>query len=437
LNSNLLASGVLCLVCPLAHSQAAQPTPSPPEREIRWRQDIQFLVDGLRGIGHTVDLRRTAATQGQIDFAKLYPPGPFNSALGSLNADIPRTSDAEIVLQLMRLMASARVAHNTVRFPIGLGFFARLPFEFHWYSDGLAVIKAAPEYSTALGARVLSMGGMSPEQLLRDFAPYISHENDAWLREQSPEFFRSGAVFRHFDLTGPDGRVSLSLQRADGTPFTLSVAPADPRGTRLDVEEALHISSPLFRSSPGAYYWYRYLADSQTLYIQYNRCENDPKLPFAGFARQALAEGDAHRLQRVVVDLRLNGGGDSTIVGPLKDGLASRLKKIGRVYVLVGPRTFSSAVMNAAELRKSLRAVLVGEPTGGKPDGYGEIKLLTLPNSKLVVQYTTKLLGSHDGRPNGLEPDLTAPITIADALSGSDPGLEAAIAGDFANPRRR
>jgi hypothetical protein len=33
----------------------------------------------------------------------------------------------------------------------------------------------------------------------------------------------------------------------------------------------------------------------------------------------------------------------------MKSGLASRLKSLGRIYVLIGPGTFSSAVANAAD----------------------------------------------------------------------------------------
>jgi hypothetical protein len=227
-SSALLAAGLLCFICLGVHSQNPRASPSPSEREAHWRQDIQFLVDGLRATGRTVDFQHGVTTRGQIDFLKLYPPGPFGAAVESLEADIPKLSDAEIILKLMRLIASANVEHNTVQFPIALGFFARLPFEFKWYSDGLAVIKAASEYSSALGTRVLSMGGMPPEQLLQALAPYISHENDQWLRVQSTEFFRSGAVLRHLDRAGVDGHVALSLQKPGGEPFTVSAAPTDP-----------------------------------------------------------------------------------------------------------------------------------------------------------------------------------------------------------------
>jgi C-terminal processing protease CtpA/Prc len=151
-------------------------------------------------------------------------------------------------------------------------------------------------------------------------------------------------------------------------------------------------------------------------------------LRFSDFAGRVLADVDAHPVKRVVIDMRENGGGDSRIIRPLKDGLEARLGKIGHVYVLIGPVTFSAGTDNAIELQSSLHATLVGEATGGKPSSYGEVKYVTLPNSKLIVQYTTKWFGSRkDSEPAALEPDVPVPLKLADALSGRDPALEAAL----------
>jgi len=420
---------ILLLASGLSIAALAQDQTAPAEREAHWRQDLQFFAAGLGASGHSVDFHSGISTRGQIDFAKLYPKGRFDAAIEALEADIPRVSDAEMVLGLMRLVASANVAHNSVVMPLSMGFFARLPLTFHWFPDGLAVIGASPEYSAALGTRVLRIGSMTPEQLLPAIAPYIAHENEVWLREQAVGFLRPQAVLQHFGLLDQDGRVALSLEKPGEPPFTLSVTPGDPRVTRIPMAEGLHTPVPLFRSQPGKDYWHWYLADSQTLFIQYNACRNDPKLPFSEFARQVLSEAGAHPPKRVVIDLRQNGGGDSRVIGPLKSGLASRLKAIGPVYVLIGPSTFSSALMNAIELRRALHATLVGEAAGEKPNSYGEVKLLTLPNSKVVVRYTTKYFAlAKSGDPAALEPDLAAPHTLADALAGRDPALEAAIA---------
>ena len=115
------------------------------------------------------------------------------------------------------------------------------------------------------------------------------------------------------------------------------------------------------------------------------------------------------------------------MIGPLKSGLRARQALRSNVYVLIGPRTFSSAQMAAVEFRHDLHATLVGEATGEKLNGYGEIRVLKLPNSGLSMQYSTKYfrLGQEDG--SALEPDVKAAATLGDALAGRDPVLEAAL----------
>jgi hypothetical protein len=62
------------------------------------------------------------------------------------------------------------------------------------------------------------------------------------------------------------------------------------------------------------------------------------------------------------------------------------------------------------------------------PGGYGEVAQLTLPNSKLVIRYTTRYFGSkNNADPTTLTPDIAAPLKIADVLAGTDPALDAAI----------
>jgi hypothetical protein len=118
---------------------------------------------------------------GQKDFDKLYPT--FRRDISGLESEIPRLSDPEIVLRLMKIVASANVAHNVVQTPLAFGFFPRLPLTFAWYSDGLAITGASEEYAAAIGTRVVKLGSKAPEQLTAELAPYIPHENDIWLRE--------------------------------------------------------------------------------------------------------------------------------------------------------------------------------------------------------------------------------------------------------------
>ena len=162
------------------------------------------------------------------------------------------------------------------------------------------------------------------------------------------------------------------------------------------------------------------------MFIQYN-CENDPKRHFGDFTSHLFADADAQTVKRVVIGLRNNGGGNERVIGPLKSGLAERRKSVGPIYVLIGPGTFSSAVINAQQLHSSLSATLVGENSGGRPGGYGEVSRVTLPKSTRVGQFTTKRWDTTG--PKTLMPEVLAPINIADFLAGRDPALDAAIRG--------
>ena len=49
-------------------------------------------------------------------------------------------------------------------------------------------------------------------------------------------------------------------------------------------------------------------------------------------------------------------------------------------------------MMNAVHLEQETQVLTVGEPTGGKPNNFGEIKTFSLPNSGLTVRYSTKYI---------------------------------------------
>jgi C-terminal processing protease CtpA/Prc len=152
------------------------------------------------------------------------------------------------------------------------------------------------------------------------------------------------------------------------------------------------------------------------------------------FAREVFSFADSNAIRRVVVDLRSNSGGNSEIIKPLLDGLKVRpsLWAKGHLYVLIGDATFSSGVSAVLDLREEFHAILAGESTGGKPNSYGEIKSLALPNSKLTIYYSTKYFQAmRDADPPSVEPDLIVPLSIDDFLTGRDPVLETALAHPF------
>src|SRR5262249_25597824 len=99
----------------------------------------------------------------------------------------------------------------------------------------------------------------------------------------------------------------------------------------------------------------------------------------------------------------------------------------GGIVVLIGRYTFSSAYLHAARLKEKLGATLVGEPTGQKPNAYGEVRTFALPHSQILVRYSTKYWRTTAGDPPSLEPDVLVRAAAAHYFGLRDPVLEAAL----------
>ncbi len=114
-------------------------------------------------------------------------------------------------------------------------------------------------------------------------------------------------------------------------------------------------------------------------------------------------------------------------VKPAKNGFR------GKLIVLTSDSNSSASATLVALLKGSERAILVGEKTGGSPDGNtGGLQFtLTVPESRVrmripMIRYFNDLKGFESGQ--GIMPDKVIPLSVDAFRAGSDPALEAAKA---------
>jgi hypothetical protein len=98
------------------------------------------------------------------------------------------------------------------------------------------------------------------------------------------------------------------------------------------------------------------------------------------------------------------------------------LRFSGGVYVLTGPRTYSTAQDFAAAMQDYELGTLIGEETGGVASSFGAWMPFDLPNTRLWVFVSTKRIyrpsGKSDGR--GVVPDYEVKQTPEDSGKGMD-----------------
>jgi C-terminal processing protease CtpA/Prc len=140
---------------------------------------------------------------------------------------------------------------------------------------------------------------------------------------------------------------------------------------------------------------------------------------------------NATKADRLIIDLRRNGGGNNMLAEPLRRMIVkSRFNQRGALYVLTSPQTFSAAQNFATRLERETEAIFVGEPTGGAPNHFGDAKFAVAPKSQ--IPYIISTLRWQDSPPfderGWILPDIPAPPSFDDYASGRDAALGAALA---------
>jgi uncharacterized protein (TIGR03437 family) len=345
----------------------------------------------------------------------------FDAAVSDLNQKIPQLSDDQITVAMMQLVAMIGDAHTALYSP-----FAFLPIRVRWFSDGLYVNAAVPEYSSALGAKVTAIGNMPVDQAYDAVSTVISHENDQWVREVTETYLGTPEILAYLGVTSGPGPVTYTLQDLSGARFEIQVSPSS--ADLLWPPDSTNGFVPLWRWNYDLNYWYQYLPTTQTLYLAYNRCEEMPDLSFADFLSQVLAFIAQNPVSHIVVDLRNNSGGDSRVFQPFLDALAANTVPRGMVTAIIAQATFSSGVMNAAGLAGESGVPLIGGPSGGAVTSYGDVVEITLPNSGLTVSCGTVYFPGYYGfTGDSLLPNLSVPMSSADYFARYDPFLRAAM----------
>ncbi|MFN7964521.1 MAG: hypothetical protein U0V87_02390 [Acidobacteriota bacterium] len=383
----------------------------------RWKQDLAYLKAELpkrhKNLFHTVS--RPA----------------FEQALSTLEQKLDTMTDLQIRFALMQIVASVGDAHTTV---VMVGDdLHRFPLEFWSFHDGIYLLAAPSEYRSAIGSRLIAINDTAIAQVESALAKLSSCENEPCRKEQLPRWLSYAEYLESQQIIDSTEGARFTFQRSDNPAFTLQVKarPASERGAPLIAVTVAPSPLPhqLWLKNQNLPYWYEYVPDARLLYVAFNKCRDDKSQPFDALQRDVLEIADTKPVDRFVVDLRRNDGGSEAVLRPLIRAIARRpaLNRRGTLFALIGKRTFSSAASNAISFKEWTEATLVGEGTGQKPNSYGEVRQLSLPNSGLVINYSTKFWRRVDGDPVTLVPDVPVEQTFAKFAAGIDAAMAAVL----------
>lgn len=423
--------------------------------------DLQILRDSprFRDLTASVDVSRMSRVEGwrydvrllarEFERRRVTPylrmsREDLHRHVAKIDAAIPKLSDGQVVVEIMRLMAAMGDGHTAVYgvFPNNPEFNRNLPVYVELFSEGLYITAADTRFSDLLGAQILRFGALPAEQVMAAIAPLAHHDNSNGVRIIGTMMVRNLGLLAALGLISDTTHLSLTVKDRSGATRTVDL-PGDsavssrriwdglpPHWTRF--VDTLPAPLPLYLRDPYRDYWFEFLPESRAVYVAWNHVHNDPAEPLPAFFERVSQFVEDHAVDKLILDLRWNNGGDTTLV-PAALAAVIQMKKInqpGKLFVITSSyRTYSAAQNAATMIERFTHALFVGDTTASSPNFIGEDVPLELPYSKMLVSISDLYWETSwptDYR-TWIPPLLYTPRTFASYAANRDPALEAAL----------
>ncbi len=168
-----------------------------------------------------------------------------------------------------------------------------------------------------------------------------------------------------------------------------------------------------------------YVTDEATVYVRYR---NVVRLDITD-ARELLG---AAAVDRLILDLRQNPGGDNNAFGPLlslvQDFAADHR---GGLMVVTDRVTFSAVANLATRIEQSTDATFIGEAMGGGLNFWNDVRWIALDALPVPMRVGVSTrywqFATADDPRLTIAPDVEVPVAAADFFGGIDPALDAAM----------
>lgn len=391
----------------------------------QWRADLQLLAQQMpakhKDLFHTMT------------------PDAFHRAVNQLNAEIPALNADQIVLRLFEIAAMPTDSH-TGPGPRSLPPDNYFPLRLRHYDDGIYVESAAPQYADAVGGRVIRIGNSDAESVYTKLLALMPHDagNPGLLEVIGPLLMVSGHVLHGLGVE-PTADSATFVVAKGSTLHQFTLTPQVSVRTLFGrtpiagwVGSRGPGPAPLWLSHPERIFWSAYLPGARLFYVQFNQVENGKDETVERFFEDAFRKASRLPVDKFVLDIRTNDGGNNHLITPIIVGLI-RMKSIdrpGHLFVITSRNTYSAAQNLVNRLETYTSAIFVGQPTGQHVNSYGDPTPIELPNSHTHVYMASVWWQDSDPRDKRIEtdPELAADPTFADYVANRDPALAVILA---------
>ncbi|MGV8150038.1 MAG: S41 family peptidase, partial [Alkaliphilus sp.] len=324
-------------------------------------------------------------------------------------------------------------------------------------------------YYFGAGSEVISIGGMPMAEIFQKGKRIISHENQYWYTTLLESFIVQRLFLSKIGVAMQNGHVEVVTEKDDmitKITFDLSYCwrDLDPRERENDLD---------FVTCPEGNDAFKYFINEEASYCLFVLSSSQYDRAYKAFLKQMLQDMKTYEVENMIIDLRGNTGGNSSVVveflryidirtysvhkkmlvrlsdaaqkrrgylgnsglfsvslEKMKNRIFEQLKFNGSIYVLIDNATYSAGSDFATTLSDNKLATTIGRRTGGRPTSYGDLLSFQLNHSTIFYSISHKqfIRASKEKRyDDALYPDYEVIYTIEDILEGRDLDMKKAL----------
>lgn len=317
----------------------------------------------------------------------------FKTEIDKLRKEVGDLKDYQIACEIMRLMSLLKDGHTELNIGHTNVGFIKLPLLLYFFEDSLYVIAAHQQYQDLIGKSISHFNGMPTSKVFAILQKRMSADNDMEYYHAAPGYLILPELLECIGVSDNPKKVNLSI----GSKIIEFEGISSEQYSNSKWASLYSINSierPIYLSGSGKYYWHKYLEGEKTMYFNFTRVNNQKgKESIKNYFRRLFDEIDQTKPEKLIIDFRLNNGGNYGLSRPLIDAIVERpwLNQSGKIWVVNGRRTFSAASVATIYLKTETEAIVIGEPGRTHPNWSDNNEYMNLPNSNYLLEYTTRI----------------------------------------------
>ncbi len=392
-----------------------------------WQADLRFLQQTVHK-EYTFLFKKVTAQAFDTEVEKLYK-------------GLPAMKDHERMAGLARIVSLFKYGHTSIGWRESPVQYHIAPVNFYWFSDGLFAEGADIKYAAIVGAKLVKVEGVPVKQVLDAVKLLVPVENEEYFKAYGldfitmPEALHAQGITKELKTTvtytfEKDGKLfdqTMTALKSFHLPRNYGFVTTGPDWISIRDQQ----QTPNYLKNLEKNYYYEYLPASKTVYVRQSQVIDDPKESIASFYKKVFEFIDKNEVDKLVLDVRLNGGGNNYKNKPVITGIieSRKINKPGKLFVIIGRRTFSACQNLVNELTNYTNALFVGEPTAENINFYGDNRRVELPKTGIPVFLSFAWWQDKPQWENAdwLAPQLAVDMSIDEYRTNKDPMLETCL----------